>query len=479
MSRLNLVLILVVLCISWEAYVQAAKGGNGHEREEHGNGKHRGHDKNLWDIPDELSTTVKKVKKHIGKLSKEAKDRVLGICKRRNCKEVPEEVKQRKKGILKREFEFRKKFNPSLTMEEVEGHFNAMHRVKQKLLEISGLLNDVTPHDDGTFGHDQLLTETQANNLVDNLDALLKETTEELEELANETLSQVSGTLGSATGTLTETLEETSGTATGTLGGVTGSVTGLLGKRKKRNSLYFEENFAAHWDIGQPIPYAFDTTLSPTEQGMINSALQQISSVSCVRFQFLAKAPSTPHLFYTKFASAGFCGLSYIGKVTPANPIYLSFSCPDFTGVVMHETFHALGVNHHHIRADRDNFITINWDNVNPQQYDYFAVADSKQFTSYGITYDYGSIMHYNSYVAGANPSVQTMIPKFNPSQAVPLMGQRKALRQGDILLLNKMYCKPAACKDANIYCGAWALQNLCGPNQWVTQNCVKSCGGC
>lgn len=47
MSRLNLVLILVVLCISWEAYVQAAKGGNGHEREEHGNGKHHGHDKNL------------------------------------------------------------------------------------------------------------------------------------------------------------------------------------------------------------------------------------------------------------------------------------------------------------------------------------------------------------------------------------------------------------------------------------------------
>jgi hypothetical protein len=45
------------------------------------------------------------------------------------------------------------------------------------------------------------------------------------------------------------------------LGGVTGSATGLLGKRKKRNSLYFEENFAAHWDIGQPIPYAFDANL--------------------------------------------------------------------------------------------------------------------------------------------------------------------------------------------------------------------------
>lgn len=54
---------------------------------------------------------------------------------------------------------------------------------------------------------------------------------------------------------------------------------------------------------------------------------------------------------------------------------------------------HALGVAHQHLRPDRDQYITIDWANVNPQMYDTFVVVDSKLFTSYGVRYDYGSIM--------------------------------------------------------------------------------------
>uniref|UniRef100_A0A914EAM5 Peptidase M12A domain-containing protein n=1 Tax=Acrobeloides nanus TaxID=290746 RepID=A0A914EAM5_9BILA len=259
MSRINLVLLIVIFYLSWEAYVLAQTN-------------------NELNIPSILQDTVKKVKKNFAKLSDVAKNKLLKICAKKNCKEEPAEVKSRRNDILKAEYEFQKKFNPSLTLGEVESKFNAMHRAKKKFLEVAGLGSSVTPHDDGTFGHDNLLTETQSNSLIS-----------DLTELVNE---------------VEETLEEVTGTATGTLGQVTSGLTGLLGK-KKRNSLFFEENYAARWDPNVPIPYTFDANVALNEQGMVHNALQQISSVSCLRFQYVPQQPNTNHLYYTKFSTAG------------------------------------------------------------------------------------------------------------------------------------------------------------------------------
>jgi len=38
----------------------------------------------------------------------------------------------------------------------------------------------------------------------------------------------------------------------------------------------------------------------------------------------------------------------------------------DSTGVVMHEVLHALGFWHEQSRADRDNFVTVYFDNIIP-----------------------------------------------------------------------------------------------------------------
>ncbi|KHJ78846.1 shTK domain protein [Oesophagostomum dentatum] len=131
---------------------------------------------------------------------------------------------------------------------------------------------------------------------------------------------------------------------------------------------------------------------------------------------------------------------------------------------------------------DRDKHITMQWSNINPQLYDQFAVIDSKMFTSYGVQYDYASIMHYNAYSGALDSKRPTMVPKVDPERNLPLLGQRKAMSNADVEILNKMYCLPAGCDDTNIYCGAWALKDYCRhPNHygWMVRNCRKSCNFC
>ena len=158
---------------------------------------------------------------------------------------------------------------------------------------------------------------------------------------------------------------------------------------------------------------------------------------------------------------------------------------------------HALGVAHQHLRNDRDQFITINWSNIDPQQYDAFVVVDSKLYTSYvtillkmdisnsffryGVKYAYDSIMHYNGYTAAQNIAIPTMNPKTNSAANLRLLGQRQKMGTTDIELLKKMYCQPG-CEDKNVYCGAWALKDLCkatGHDQYMAANCKKSCNLC
>jgi astacin len=98
-----------------------------------------------------------------------------------------------------------------------------------------------------------------------------------------------------------------------------------------------------------------------------------------------------------------------------------------------------------------------------------------------GVKYDYGSIMHYNQFIASQFPNKPTMTAKIDPTKNNPLMGQRNTLSPKDIEIISKMYCVPG-CEDKNVYCGAWALGNFCttaAQKGWMEVNCKKSCSLC
>ena len=121
---------------------------------------------------------------------------------------------------------------------------------------------------------------------------------------------------------------------------------------------------------------------------------------------------------------------AHVGMRGGKQQIYLSNRCS--TGTVIHEIGHALGLWHEHSRADRDNYIKINWDNIYSDKIFAFDqhVTDGDDIGPY----DYESIMHYGTHAFSKNgrPTIEAM-------GGSPI-GQRGGVSLGDIQAIHVMY---------------------------------------
>lgn len=80
-------------------------------------------------------------------------------------------------------------------------------------------------------------------------------------------------------------------------------------------------------------------------------------------------------------------------------------------GVVIHEMMHSLGFYHEQSRTDRDEYVTIMWENIVKQFEHNFDKYDEKKVTDFEIPYDYGSLLHYPAYGFSKNGE-PTIVPK-------------------------------------------------------------------
>ena len=83
---------------------------------------------------------------------------------------------------------------------------------------------------------------------------------------------------------------------------------------------------------------------------------------------------------------------SYLGRAKTSGSQDLSI---DRSGcisqdVIIHEFLHAVGFAHEHKRPDRDQFITINWGNIQSDAVDDFQIHSASQVNTFNRPYDLG-----------------------------------------------------------------------------------------
>ena len=88
---------------------------------------------------------------------------------------------------------------------------------------------------------------------------------------------------------------------------------------------------------------------------------------------------------------------------------------------------------HEQSRTDRDQYVTINWDNIDSEQQHNFEICTGCD--NQDTPYDYESVMHYGPTAFALNPSINTIDTPNGED-----IGQRNGFSDLDIIGLNKLY---------------------------------------
>ncbi|CDR18501.1 unnamed protein product [Oncorhynchus mykiss] len=106
------------------------------------------------------------------------------------------------------------------------------------------------------------------------------------------------------------------------------------------------------------IAYRLSLDYSDLDQRIIKSGMENMERGTCVRF-----VPWTHQRDYLDIQPKSGCW-SYLGQRGGRQTLSLQSPGCMLSGVASHELMHALGFVHEHSRIDRDNYVTVLWENI-------------------------------------------------------------------------------------------------------------------
>uniref|UniRef100_A0A0N5BPU5 Metalloendopeptidase n=1 Tax=Strongyloides papillosus TaxID=174720 RepID=A0A0N5BPU5_STREA len=210
------------------------------------------------------------------------------------------------------------------------------------------------------------------------------------------------------------------------------NVSDIVGDSKTRKKRKIDTRFDYEWEL--TIPYIINAGV---DKNLVREALKKLESETCLRFQ--------EHKVFPR----GQAGLKYfpgdgcysnVGRqsLNELQEISIGPGC-NFIPTIQHETMHALGFTHEQSRADRDKYLQILINNVKDFAIENFLKLQLTDALDYGLPYDYGSAMHYNSYSSSKNGE-PTMLP-YNPLYQMT-MGSKSEATFLNIMVLNLYNCE-------------------------------------
>jgi hypothetical protein len=180
------------------------------------------------------------------------------------------------------------------------------------------------------------------------------------------------------------------------------------------------------WNL--PIPYAFEQNFPHPERAL--EAIQYFNEKTPVRF-----VPANGEEDLLMFVQGQNHCRSFLGKMGGPQPIFLSPECG--SNEILHELMHAIGFIHEQSRSDRDAFVELIWENIEPKEVKQFQRVPDLLMEASGLgEFDFQSIMLYKPTVFSKSPRLPTMRPKSGHSIA-PMTN---ALSRTDLERLERIY---------------------------------------
>lgn len=171
------------------------------------------------------------------------------------------------------------------------------------------------------------------------------------------------------------------------------------------------------------IPYTVDSNLS--NKSRVTNAINHWESKTKIRF-----IKRTNQKAYIRFRSGSGCS-SAVGRTGRRQNITLASGCT--TGNTIHEIGHAIGMYHEQQHPKRDDYVTVNFNNIKSGKSSNFKKRSSSSVRT--STFDLGSIMMYGSYFFSKNKK-PTIVKKNGSTFDV----QRKALSSKDLNVIKRYY---------------------------------------
>jgi len=191
-----------------------------------------------------------------------------------------------------------------------------------------------------------------------------------------------------------------------------------------------------------------------------NAMLELEKAIPCIRFKQIKnhRTSSTncevyPSVIITSFDNRG-CASSHLGWYSRTTQQWVNLKARkprqghcEVLGIAIHELGHLLGMAHEQARPDASKYVTIHWDNINPNYTRQFKVNDKADNER---PYDLLSVMHYGSEAFSINDK-DTITPKSSGcwhytsdaslcERIKDNMGQRNGITQLDADQLGDLY---------------------------------------
>ncbi|XP_063980211.1 zinc metalloproteinase nas-13-like [Diachasmimorpha longicaudata] len=203
---------------------------------------------------------------------------------------------------------------------------------------------------------------------------------------------------------------------------------------------------SSRWPEGV-IPYMISPYFNANQKALIMDAMNDYHENTCIRFIPYAGVQSD----YIRITAGNTGCWSSVGRIGGAQDVNLQVpGCVTKKGTVIHELMHAVGFLHEQSRFERDQFVSINWQNIMPGRAGNFDKASKGTTDGFGVGYDYGSVMHYsgNAFSVNGRPTIVPkegnglldLIGEVFQGRTNIMLGQREGFSRRDIQKIRRMY---------------------------------------